>query len=464
MVDLALRVDKALQSDLCCTEGLDSAWVQVTDLDVFSWYIKGNQWWNAFVRYLWKTEPAEDWQKRLVVTGYNQIKNAFATLEQHSDVALLYLYLLASAEVLQYDYRKRVLQSDNEDSGVVYACMEATRRVLSPSWPYVIADVSGYAHVTVAVGDMYEQLLSLSNESPYSTSMDNVTRFRANSQMSVLTLDAFPAFVPIKGVDIIRFSNDFRLQGTFGSDYLRLLGMSQSVVRDREQPAGLDRLTDDQSKGVLEFSLLTRSLVVPTAYTLSPVFYEQDVPESLNYGTLGSLIAKEMSEMVAPGSPAITTDAATEASGEWWTEASRRSLNKTMQCWQRLANRTEPNGSGGGNSSSATAELGLLERSLFVWSRGARLAFDAMRRVVQRRALHWARSVSAAQEQWQTQQRVFFARFCLLACSAAFDGNGAKRGVLSPRLRCMLPLANMREFHAAYNCTHINETSYCPSL
>ncbi|XP_075534980.1 uncharacterized protein LOC142570482 [Dermacentor variabilis] len=328
MVDLALRVDKALQSELCCTEGLDSTWVQVTDLDVFSWYIKGNQWWNAFVRYLWKTEPAEDWQKRLVVTGYNQIKNAFATLEQHSDVALLYLYLLASAEVLQYDYRKRVLQSDSEDSGVVYACMEATRRVLSPSWPYVIADVSGYAHVTVAVGDMYEQLLSLSNESPYSTSMDNVTRFRANSQMSGLTLDAFPAFVPIKGVDIIRFSNDFRLQGTFGFDYLRLLSMSQSVVRDRDQPAGLDRLTEDQSKGVLEFSLLTRSLVVPTAYTLSPVFYEQDVPESLNYGTLGSLIAKEMSEMVAPGSPAITTNAATEASGEWWTEASRRSLNK----------------------------------------------------------------------------------------------------------------------------------------
>ncbi|KAH7966359.1 hypothetical protein HPB49_015512 [Dermacentor silvarum] len=261
--------------------------------------------------------------------------------------------------------------------------------------------------------------------------------------------------------------SEFRLQGAFGSDFLRLLGTSQTLVHDTEQRGGLDRLTDDQSKGVLEFSLLTRSLAVPTAYTLSPVFYDQDVPESLNYGTLGSLIAKEMSEVLAPGSPAITTDAATETSAEWWTEASRRSFNKTMQCWQRLANRTEVYGNGGGsssNSTSATPEWGLLERSLFVWSRGARLAFDAMRRVAQRRALHLTRSVTAAQEQWQMQQRVFFARFCLLACSAASNGNGGKRGVLSPRLRCMLPLANMREFHAAYNCTGLNESSYCPSL
>ncbi|KAH7966862.1 hypothetical protein HPB49_020021 [Dermacentor silvarum] len=222
MVDVATRIDEALQHELCCTEGHDSTWVHVNDLDVISWYIKGNQWWNAFVRYLWKAKPRDDWQKRLVVTGFNHIKNAFATFEQHpNDVALFYLYLLASAEVLQYDYRKHVLRSGSEDSGVVYACMEATRRVLSPSWPYVIADVSGYAHVTVAVGDMYEQLLSLSNESPYSTSMDNVTRFRANSQMNVLTLDAFPAFVPIKGVDIIRFRNGYAGPSTCGASERR---------------------------------------------------------------------------------------------------------------------------------------------------------------------------------------------------------------------------------------------------
>ncbi|KAL1474316.1 hypothetical protein MTO96_038068 [Rhipicephalus appendiculatus] len=330
IVDDVVQFDQVVQRELCCKEGLDSRWVWLDELDAFSWHLNEKQWWNGFVRYLWKTEPeAPGLQKHLMVTGYDQIKNAFTVLEQHTDeVALLYLYLLASAEVLQYDYRKHTFQKGTLDSGVLFSCIEATRRVLSPSWAYIVADASGYAHDTVAVGDMYEQFLSLGNESPYSTSMDNLTRFRANSQMSGLTIDAFPAFLPIKGVDIITFSNDFRLKGVFGSDYLRLLGLSQSLARDSEQRAGLEHLNDDQARGILEFSILTRSLAVPTAYTLSPVFYEQDVPESFNYGMVGSLIAKELSEVVAPGSPSITGEATAEASGEWWSEASRRSFNK----------------------------------------------------------------------------------------------------------------------------------------
>ncbi|XP_037508546.1 uncharacterized protein LOC119385061 [Rhipicephalus sanguineus] len=468
IVDDAVQFDEAVQRQLCCREGLDSRWVGLDDLDEFSWYLNGKQWWNAFARHLWNTEPDEaGLQKHLLVTGHKQIKNAFTILEKHADdVALLYMYLLASAEVLQFDYRKNTFKKGTLDSGVVFSCMEAARRVLSPSWAYVVADASGYAHDTVAVGDMYERFLSLSNDSPYSTSMDNVTRLRANSQMTALTIDAFPAFLPINGVDIIMFSNDFRLQGVFGSDYLRLLSMSQSLVRDSEQRAGLDHLNDDQAKGILEYSVLTRSLVVPTAYTFSPVFYEQDVPESFNYGTVGSLIAKELSEVLAPGSPSITGEATAEASGEWWTEASRRSFNKTMQCWQRLANKTGVSGNGGGSSSSsaATSEWSLLERSLFVWSRGARMAFDAMRKVVQRRALRSTWDAHVLDEQWRMQQRVFFARFCLLACSAALNEKWNRRGVLSPRLRCMLPLANMREFHVAYNCTVRNESTYCPDL
>ncbi|KAH8009941.1 hypothetical protein HPB51_022997 [Rhipicephalus microplus] len=345
--------------------------------------------------------------------------------------------------VLQYDYRKHTFKKGTLDSGVVFSCIEATRRVLSPSWAYVFADASGYAHDTVAVGDMYEQFLSLSNESPYSTSMDNATRLRARGQMNALTIDAFPAFLPIKGVDIIRFSNDFRLGGSFGSDYLRLLGMSQSLARESKQRATLEHLNDDQLKGILEFSVLTRSLAVPTAYTFAPVFYEQDVPESFNYGTLGSLIAKELSEV------------------RNYTDKRR-----TMQCWQRLANKTDASANGGesSNSSAATLEWSLLGRSLFVWSRGARMAFDAMRRVVERRTLRWKRDSHVIDEQWRAQQRVFFARFCLLVCSATLKEKGARRGVLSRRLRCMLPLANMREFHAAYNCTMHNESTYCPDL
>ncbi|KAH6939851.1 hypothetical protein HPB50_021897 [Hyalomma asiaticum] len=435
IVDRAMLIDEALQRELCCTEDLDSGWLPLDDLDVFSWYLNEKQWWNAFARHLWKKEPeAPGLQKQIMVTGYKQMKNAFATLEQQTDdVALLYLYLLASAEVLQYDYRKSTFTKGAEDSGVVFSCLEATRRVLSPSWAYVVADVSGYAHDTVAVGDMYEMFLSLSNESPYSTSMDNVTRFRASSQISALAIDAFPAFLPIKGVDIITFASDFRLQGIFGSDYLWLLSMSRLVVRDSEQRAGLDHLNRDQANGILEFSLLTQSLVVPTAHTISPVFYEEDVPESFNYGTLGSLIAKELSEVLAPGSPSITEETTMEASGEWWTEVSRRSFNKTMQCWQRLANKTDVNGtSGWGNSSSAAASgAGLFERSLFVWSRGARLAFDAMRRVVQRRALRWPWDARALEKHWQMQQRIFFARFCLVACSTALDENGPRGDVLS---------------------------------
>ncbi|KAL3203968.1 hypothetical protein MRX96_041594 [Rhipicephalus microplus] len=468
IVDDAVRIDEVVQRQLCCREALDSRWVSLDDLDVFSWYLNEKQWWNGFARYLWKMEPDEaGLQKHLVVTGFRQIKNAFTILEQHADeVTLFYLYLLASSEVLQYDYRKHTFKKGTLDSGVVFSCIEATRRVLSPSWAYVFADASGYAHDTVAVGDMYEQFLSLSNESPYSTSMDNATRLRARGQLNALTIDAFPAFLPIKGVDITRFSNDFRLRGSFGSDYLRLLGMSQSLARESKQRAILEHLNDDQVKGILEFSVLTRSLAVPTAYTFAPVFYEQDVPESFNYGTLGSLIAKELSEVVAPGSTFITGEATEDPSRQWWTEASRRSFNKTIQCWQRLANKTDAsaNGGEGSNSSAATLEWSLLGRSLFVWSRGARMAFDAMRRVVERRTLRWKRDSHVIDEQWRAQQRVFFARFCLLVCSATLKEKGARRGVLSRRLRCMLPLANMREFHAAYNCTMHNESTYCPDL
>ncbi|XP_077512850.1 uncharacterized protein LOC144124052 [Amblyomma americanum] len=236
----------------------------------------------------------------------------------------------------------------------------------------------------------------------------------------------------------------FVLGGNFSSDFLLLLKASQVLARDSGARLALDRLAEDQARASMEFSPLTRSLVVPTAYTIPPLFYEEDLPESFNYGTLGVLIAKEMSEAVAPGSPLLIPDATLEAPGEW-----------TVQCWQRQLNPAEPNGS------IAAAEPGL-ERSLFVWSRAVRIAFDALRGLVERRALRRTRDVRAAQEHWMLQQRVFFARFCLLACSSA--GVTLEGGTLARGRRCTLPLINMREFRSAHNCTARNETSFCHEL
>ncbi|XP_077512036.1 uncharacterized protein LOC144122968 [Amblyomma americanum] len=96
----------------------------------------------------------------------------------------------------------------------------------------------------------------------------------------------------------------------------------------------------------------------------------------------------------------------------------------------------------------------------YFWLQGARTAYDALSAsyAAERRASNW-------HSFWLAAQRTFFRRMCLLSCRPQLElplpedqkpePVNFKSGAAVPaRVTCLLPLLNMPEFSAAFECGH----------
>ncbi|KAK8782480.1 hypothetical protein V5799_016179 [Amblyomma americanum] len=119
----------------------------------------------------------------------------------------------------------------------------------------------------------------------------------------------------------------------------------------------------------------------------------------------------------------------------WWTPEAINQYNGTTMCLQRLLYRL-----GLRRHLSGSAEY--QQRDMFLRVQGLRLAYDGLVA-----SFGTAAATHGFRQLWAEAQAAFFARFCLLSC----DADQTPRP-LSPRANCLLPLHNMPEFGAVFDC------------
>lgn len=128
-------------------------------------------------------------------------------------------------------------------------------------------------------------------------------------------------------------------------------------------------------------------------------------------------------------------------------------LSSSLNCWKDL----HQNLSKEQDNVVSNDRIREFANAVFVWTRSVRWAYTSLVRKNEAR-LHGIDAYSA--DHWMYTQRIFFQRFCLLSCAAAIPS-----ALLTPRMRCLLPLENIPEFFTAYNCADAaRDVEKCPSL
>ncbi|KAH8032213.1 hypothetical protein HPB51_023990 [Rhipicephalus microplus] len=120
----------------------------------------------------------------------------------------------------------------------------------------------------------------------------------------------------------------------------------------------------------------------------------------------------------------------------WWTRAAWRHYNTSTMCLQRLHGRL-------GLRYRAIGSGELLRRDMFLRAQGLRLAYDAL--LASMGPLTFNKYL---RHLWHEARIVFFVRSCLLHC----DADQRLKPTLSSRAKCLLPLHNMPEFGAVFDC------------
>ncbi|KAH7934174.1 hypothetical protein HPB49_022396 [Dermacentor silvarum] len=117
-----------------------------------------------------------------------------------------------------------------------------------------------------------------------------------------------------------------------------------------------------------------------------------------------------------------------------------RQYRISAACLERLHGRL-------GLQSRVSGSVERQRHEMVLRAQGLRLAYDAL-------VASFGKAAASHdfRKQWPEAQAAFFARFCLLSCNA--DENPSP---LSPRANCLLPLHNMPEFGAAFECTSRDE-------
>ncbi|XP_049520861.1 endothelin-converting enzyme 1 [Dermacentor silvarum] len=174
-------------------------------------------------------------------------------------------------------------------------------------------------------------------------------------------------------------------------------------------------------------------MVIPAAI-LHPPFYVAGYPHSYNLGSLGHVLGHEMTHAFDPDTGLYDRSGQRK---DWWTAGSRVQFENRLDCLRQMYNTMS------WAEGIAHGDYALTEN--FADSGGLLKAYRAFRAVK-------AGSSPAAPPSLAgfTDEQLFFLSSCFKWCSTE-DKQGA--GSYSPpRLRCNVPLMNMREFAQAFDC------------
>ncbi|KAH8041526.1 hypothetical protein HPB51_016971 [Rhipicephalus microplus] len=193
-------------------------------------------------------------------------------------------------------------------------------------------------------------------------------------------------------------------------------------------------------------------IVIPPGIMFAPFLKPTDVPDALNYGSLGHVIGHEITHSFDEDFGLYNKFGERE---DWWSPESRANFRERLTCLRRLYNEASE-GTGIDFGDTALAEN-------FADCGGMVKALHAFRNLGRQTAM-------TLKGREFTAEQLFFISSCYKWCwptrdSAKLRKSGDKDDILkfySPMdMRCNVPLMNMPEFEQAFACTN---GSYMRSL
>ncbi|CAN8022564.1 unnamed protein product [Ixodes persulcatus] len=122
-----------------------------------------------------------------------------------------YLYMLIFMEILPYDYFRRIELQHTRN--VVLRCLDASRRFLVFTWPYLIANLTSRVESLTNTQAVFSRILRASARSVRQmTWMEVTSRIEASRKLKKLTLTT------ISGVLPTTFKSTHQLRSSGGSE------------------------------------------------------------------------------------------------------------------------------------------------------------------------------------------------------------------------------------------------------
>ncbi|CAN7992880.1 unnamed protein product, partial [Ixodes hexagonus] len=386
--------------------------------------------WETPLKELLSNQPDKATEGAILVTGYDQTRRMISFLQTcPTRFATFYLVIHALADVLRFDLVKRFDETFRHR--VRHMCFEAVNRALIPDWSAVIRRLLFTDEHLRKVGALFDNIKRASILEIRDGWMNKFMGEAARAKLDNITLTSHGTlFNDSTRVALRPMSEVASVNETFVFNYISLLKSSRPqrlrLPLDTLQ-AGLSSL---EFGGKAVYSKRHGTVFLPLMFQQMPVFYGANVAPYYDYGTLGAIFARGLSEAIAPFSQW------NYSTPSWWTDEALREFSYRIACYRNLHDRVEPQKPH--DLDKLTPEV---QSSLFAWLHGSRVAYAGMKDNFTRLSTPFQRK-----RQWKKAQRVFFTRFCLASC-------GLERSEpLGPREKCIWPLLNMPEFVEAFEC------------
>ncbi|XP_049522391.1 uncharacterized protein LOC125944962 [Dermacentor silvarum] len=385
-------------------------------------------------------------------SGVDRVQGAFEVISDHVNVttAALYLSSHVDAEILFLDLSREHAAADSPTA--TQFCVSVVRRCLPYAWPLLEARALDLERDPLVLRAMYHKLKEASRRAIVFTWLPEATVATAAKQIdrAALILVADDLHENAGGdVDYAWLAS--QLEVTDSADFVRLFVRFLMHEHERRlwRPPTRIQLIEMQheQRSQMTYVAALAAVVVPTVFQSPPMLYSTSVPTYFNYGTVGTLLAASIVEIILPAAvyhPHHSQGGSHrnhDGSSGLWTPAAQRKYNESTRCLWRLYWRLglQRRQLGGINEQQ--------QRAMFLRTLGLRLAYDSLKTLF-REAVAEHVERDGFSDLWPLAEVAFFARSCLLSCDA-----GHRSNPLSPRANCLIPLHNMPEFRTAFNCS-----------
>ncbi|XP_054928952.1 uncharacterized protein [Dermacentor andersoni] len=381
--------------------------------------------WVAAVRASHREEIALVVTDDILTNNSGVYKPAMQAVTKHGVTnATFYLATNLEADMLYVLSQHSIISKHDVSKG--FYCLYFTHKCLALTWAYLAARLLAPVGSTGVIYNMLKFMKEIVSETQEAFSwMKNATAVKAMDEVSKTSLQVVAGEgFNISRVDYAGPTPALDEEDSFLKNLLIALRHHHTVMA-ANPPTLLElRLSDYEFSSSLTYVREKKAILVPTLYQNNPYVYLFRVPDFFNYGTLAALLAREL---VTGAVGSLQND---------WNDETRAQHAQVLRC---LAERRKSLGFGGLSPDGGERK----EELVLTLTISVRIAYYALMKSFRIQA----GTGKMFNEYWPAAEQVFFARYCLLWCSASEVANP-----LTPREKCMLPLYNMEEFVDHYGC------------
>ncbi|CAN7937181.1 unnamed protein product [Ixodes hexagonus] len=412
-LEFLVNLDSALASHLKSGSRQDE--YKLSRLGSINHHLTSEGWLSAINAVFPRTAVKLNLESILIAEDLRSITNVTRTFEELADFGLVYILVHVFTLTARFDYMRRAFAA--RPSAIPAICLKESQSLFVKSWAIYFEDILGRSPGgTSATTSIFRLIRREALEEHRFAKMNDATKRKAAKIIETVNLQLYPLSSSDSDKLYANRSQSVHSWDDFSSAYIELvIAERQHIILD--PPYETEELKNDLLlEGNVVYSTRLHSIVVPSAMDEEPMTYREEVPLEFNLGTLGVLVAKEISRVLAP--PHLDTK---DVSSEF---------NLFLKCIRSLAD-------------TFNGTLGANGGEMFLWVRAARLAYDSLKRELKVHS-----SAPNFGRYWEAAQMTFFRRFCLLSC-----GSDETPQQLARRARCVVPLANMAEFASVFKCS-----------